>query len=149
MAILCALALLVGFEESPADKLIEELGKLGENPGAAKVEEYIHPDEGLTVDVALEGAAKPDWKKVTPASCKDDYAKVLEPVFRSGVFKGGRYCAKEGEVYRCTLMSPTSLPRVVELKEAKDKKLKLVRIYWQSADEKEEDQDPEDEELPM
>jgi len=148
MHVFFAMAAIVLAAGTPADQLLDKVERLSDKATAEAFKEFIHPDKGLTVDVAPEGASRRKWVLVTGDNVKSRFAEALAPLFDQGLFKSSRYCKKEKgkEKYLCTLITPASLPRICEI-EAREGKWYMVRIAWISEDRGEEEDD--DDGLPL
>ncbi len=143
MQILVLAVALLQFGPGPAEKLLVELAGVKGGAAPSEIARFIDPVKGLEMDKAPEGASRPEWVKLT-SDGGSELGKHLGPLFAAGIFKAAPRCEKRPEGYSCTVMTPTSLPQVVELSEVKGK-LYLRKIYW-APDPGEED---DDEGLPL
>ena len=134
---------LLQFGSGPADKLLADLAGLDKGAKPSEIARFIDPVAGLEFDQASEGASRQKWVKLTNRSGAE-LGKFLGPLIASGIFKAAPRCEKLEPGYSCTVMTPTSLPRVVELSEVEGK-LYLRKLYW-APDPGEED---DDEGLPL
>lgn len=137
--------LLVLVAADPASAFMDRLKELPEKVTPDVFAQFLHPDKGVAVDVAAEGAAEPRWVQVSRANLKTTFKEAIFPLFEQGLFKSSRHCVQKGRLHHCTLVTPASLPRVAEL-EAKDGKLYLVRIFWVLETTGDDD---DDDDLPM
>jgi len=132
---------------SPADQLLADFAKLGDKPQPEQIVPFIHPTRGLSVDTSPEGSSTPNWVKLTAANVKSDFNTTLKPLFDLGLFKATPHCEKADDLWACSLMTPTSMPRICELAEGPNGKLFFVRIFWVPAAPANDGDDDED--LPM
>lgn len=137
MQILVLTVALLQFGAGPADKLLADLAGLKKGATPSEIARFIDPVKGLEFDQSNAGSARQKWVKLTRESGAE-LARLLGPLIASGLFKAAPNCEKVKSGYSCTVMTATSLPRVVELSEVKGK-LYLSRVYWAPDPPEEED----------
>ncbi|MFH1529537.1 MAG: hypothetical protein ABIK09_02260 [Pseudomonadota bacterium] len=105
--------------------------------------------EGIEVGTGDPGAAEPVFAMVPGTSDFDTGCEqLLRPMVNEGVFKSNAFCKADGQAVRCTLMTPTSVPRVLTFV-PHGEGLWLQKIEWQRKTGRPIPPDDDDDDLPL
>jgi len=113
-----------------AESLLESWRNLPKGPTCADFLGVAGGDV-IEVDLSDPGAEAPVFAVVSATSTFDKGCdQLLRPIVNEGVFKSNAFCKAAGDAVRCTLMTPTSVPRALTFV-PHEGGLWLQKIEWQ------------------
>ncbi|MBM4371764.1 MAG: hypothetical protein FJ098_08925 [Deltaproteobacteria bacterium] len=136
--------------EEEARAILGKLRELGGKPSCDSLKFLVPGWHRITVDRASEGSGKKDLVEIGSTSLQAECPKLLLPLFAEGLFQSEPFCTPAGGVIRCTLATPTSLPRLLEFfRQPGGEAVLLSSIGWPGKRVEPKEEDDDDDDLPL